>query len=297
MSSAPFPAPLIPQRLRIVLAAGLLAGCATRPPALAPPPLLIGPLDARPLAAAWAATPADRDQDPRVELIAEVIAYYRWQGWQVIAVSPVPRADGRIQLQIEAEPRGDGLPAVAWNPPVRSAPMPAPAAPEGAHAAPEADPRLGPWLASEARILVDRQGRQLFFKPPQGPVERYAVAVGRSRTPTPTRRYVVEQIRRNPSWYPPASIRRDQARQGRVLPAAVPPGPGNPLGVYYVRLQDGIGIHGTNQPRSIGSAASYGCIRMHDRDVARLAAALKVGDGVWVVPDLQDLPTFASAAP
>lgn len=276
----------------------VLAGCASRTPLAAPrTPLLIGPLDARPLAAAWAASPPANDQDPRVELIAEVIAYYRWQGWQVLSVTPIPRPDGRFHLQIEAEPRAKGLPALAWSPPVRAAPIPPPTAPEGATALPETDSRLQPWLMSEARILVDRSGRQLFLKRVDGGLERYAVAVGRSHTPTPARPYVVEQIRRNPSWYPPASIRRDQARKGRVLPNVVPPGPGNPLGLYYVRLQDGIGIHGTNQPRSIGSAASYGCIRMHDQDVARVAASLNIGDGVWVVPDLQALPTFASAVP
>jgi lipoprotein-anchoring transpeptidase ErfK/SrfK len=52
----------------------------------------------------------------------------------------------------------------------------------------------------------------------------------------------------------------------------LPPGPNNPVGVGWIGLnKPGIGIHGTNNPYSIGQWASHGCMRTANWDIARIA--------------------------
>ena len=63
----------------------------------------------------------------------------------------------------------------------------------------------------------------------------------------------------------------------------LPRGPRNPVGVMWIALnKKGIGIHGTNDPGSIGHAASHGCIRLANWDVVRLATKIKPGDNVSI---------------
>ena len=62
------------------------------------------------------------------------------------------------------------------------------------------------------------------------------------------------------------------------------PGPGNPVGTRWMGLSmQGYGIHGTNEPKSIGKAASHGCIRMAKADLEELYALVQVGDTVELV--------------
>jgi len=84
----------------------------------------------------------------------------------------------------------------------------------------------------------------------------------------------------NPTWHPPASIRREEPD----LPAAVPPGPDNPLGAYALRLGwSNYLIHGTNKPDSIGRTVSHGCIRLYPEDIERLFHQVKVTTNVRTV--------------
>jgi len=63
----------------------------------------------------------------------------------------------------------------------------------------------------------------------------------------------------------------------------LPAGPRNPVGVMWISLnKKGIGIHGTNNPGSIGRAESHGCIRLANWDVVRLATKIKTGDKVSI---------------
>ena len=58
----------------------------------------------------------------------------------------------------------------------------------------------------------------------------------------------------------------------------LPPGPNNPVGVVWIALNKrGIGIHGTDDPNTIGQAVSHGCIRLANWDVVRLAGRVKAG--------------------
>ena len=63
----------------------------------------------------------------------------------------------------------------------------------------------------------------------------------------------------------------------------LPPGPRNPVGVMWIALnKKGIGMHGTDDPGSIGRAVSHGCIRLANWDVVRLATKIKAGDNVSI---------------
>ena len=87
-------------------------------------------------------------------------------------------------------------------------------------------------------------------------VKEYPLCLGKQSTPTPVGQYRIIYKAVNPYWL----------NKGEV----VPPGPQNPLGVRWMGITRGIGIHGNNKPESIGTYASAGCIRMFNRDVVEV---------------------------
>ena len=114
----------------------------------------------------------------------------------------------------------------------------------------------------------------------------YPVSIGKLGRTTPLGLTRVIAKVEHPSWYPPASIRKEHADAGDPLPAVVGPGPDNPLGDYKIRLGFGSGtyeIHGTNNPTAVGLAITHGCIRMYPEDVAELFAQLPVGTSVRLI--------------
>jgi lipoprotein-anchoring transpeptidase ErfK/SrfK len=116
-------------------------------------------------------------------------------------------------------------------------------------------------------VLVSIPDRRLAVLE-DGAVRRtFPVAVGAKASPSPTGRFRVVNRYTDPSY----------SHAGVV----VPPGRGNPVGRRWIGLsKKGYGIHGTNQPRSIGQAASHGCIRLNNRDIQELFAIVTVGDTV-----------------
>jgi lipoprotein-anchoring transpeptidase ErfK/SrfK len=130
-------------------------------------------------------------------------------------------------------------------------------------------------------ILVRTTERRLYLIGENGQALRYTIAVGKSGRQWQGQKYI-EEKQIEPAWAPPAMIRRDKPH----LPAIIPPGPDNPLGAAALGLGPGgqYAIHGTNAPGSIGQAASYGCIRMHNHDILDLYARVRVGTPVIVMP-------------
>lgn len=124
--------------------------------------------------------------------------------------------------------------------------------------------------AARRLIIVNLKDRRLALVE-NGLVEAvYPVAVGKSSTPSPTGTFTIVNHVINPTYY----------HHGVVIP----PGPENPVGNRWMGLSvAGYGIHGTNAPRSIGKAASHGCIRMGRRDLERLFAQVRVGDTVEII--------------
>jgi lipoprotein-anchoring transpeptidase ErfK/SrfK len=126
-------------------------------------------------------------------------------------------------------------------------------------------------------ITVDRKNFKLrLFKNLRVAVE-YGVAVGRSGLETPTGIYHVLEREVNPPWHVPNS-----SWAGSLAGTTVPPGPSDPIVARWMGLGGGIGIHGTDEPFSIGSAASHGCIRMRPADVIALYPRVPLGTTVYI---------------
>jgi L,D-transpeptidase ErfK/SrfK len=82
----------------------------------------------------------------------------------------------------------------------------------------------------------------------------------------------------------PESIRRDHAKYGDMLPAAVSPGPDNPLGDYAMYLsRPRYLIHGTNKPYAIGLRASNGCLRLYPENIDALFKSIPLKTPVRIV--------------
>ncbi|MGB9802258.1 L,D-transpeptidase family protein [Desulfofundulus sp.] len=113
--------------------------------------------------------------------------------------------------------------------------------------------------SEEVSILIDTTRRTLTVLAGGRPYRQYPVAVGKYETPTPLGNFRV--VRKAMNW--------GTGFGSRWLELNVP------WGLY--------GIHGTNKPWSIGSYASHGCIRMHNRDVEELYPRVPVGAQVVII--------------
>jgi lipoprotein-anchoring transpeptidase ErfK/SrfK len=110
-------------------------------------------------------------------------------------------------------------------------------------------------------------------------VRSFPVATGQAIYPTPLGHFQIVVKELNPWWYPPT---QDAWAKG-LKP--VPPGPGNPLGTRWMGLSaPGVGIHGTDEPWSIGHSESHGCIRMQVPNAEWLYSRVRVGTQVFIVP-------------
>jgi lipoprotein-anchoring transpeptidase ErfK/SrfK len=95
----------------------------------------------------------------------------------------------------------------------------------------------------------------------------YSTSVGTPSSPSPTGEFTVSQRIDQPAYYRPGKV--------------IPPGKANPLGTRWLGLSlKGFGIHGTNEPRSIGKHRSHGCIRLRNRDIEELFKLVSIGDVV-----------------
>lgn len=115
-------------------------------------------------------------------------------------------------------------------------------------------------------------------------VTTFPISIGRMDWGTPLGRAAVVKKVKDPSWYPPQSIIDEWAADGRELAQRVPPGPGNPLGQYAIRLSiPGYLIHGTNRPAGVGMRVTHGCIRMFPEDIEHLFPSVPVNTAVQIV--------------
>jgi len=108
------------------------------------------------------------------------------------------------------------------------------------------------------RIIVDRSDKRLYLEQDGRIVKSYAVGIGKMLTQTPVGEF-------------------------RIVNKT--PHPGGPFGAYWLGLsKPHYGIHGTNNPASIGHEVSHGCIRMYNPDVVELAKLVPVGTPVLIRP-------------
>ncbi|MGE5391816.1 MAG: L,D-transpeptidase [Deltaproteobacteria bacterium] len=108
-------------------------------------------------------------------------------------------------------------------------------------------------------IIIEVEKRRLHFRS-DTLTKTYPVAVGKPSTPTPIGNWTIVQKAMNP---------------------------GGPFGARWMRLSvpwGGYGIHGTNNPKSIGRAVSHGCVRMYNKDVIEIYPLTPIGTPVTIVP-------------
>jgi L,D-transpeptidase ErfK/SrfK len=140
-------------------------------------------------------------------------------------------------------------------------------------------------------VVVNLPEHRLYYypKPQRGQprqVITYPVSIGKMDWHTPIGVTHVIGKEKNPVWFPPESVRKEHAAAGDPLPARVPSGPDNPLGLFAMRLAAGNGtymIHGTNNPIAVGLAVTHGCIRMYPEDVAQLFPMIPIGMPVRII--------------
>lgn len=131
-------------------------------------------------------------------------------------------------------------------------------------------------------IIVDNSERRLYHVISKGVAMRYGIAIGREGFGW-TGTEVVSAKSEWPAWNPPEEMRIREAKKGHILPERMEGGRENPLGARAMYLgSTEYRIHGTNQPNSIGKAASSGCIRMANEDVEHLYAHVQIGATVIV---------------
>jgi lipoprotein-anchoring transpeptidase ErfK/SrfK len=139
-------------------------------------------------------------------------------------------------------------------------------------------------------IIVDTPNTYLYLVLGNGQAMRYGIGVGREGfTWSGTQR--ISRMAEWPDWHPPAEMIERQP----YLPRFMAGGPGNPLGARALYLGNTIyRIHGTNQPSTIGTFVSSGCIRLVNEDVEDLYGRVQVGTRVVVLPKSD---TTAAAPP
>jgi len=149
-----------------------------------------------------------------------------------------------------------------------------------------ANPGVDPWLPGAGTpvvlptqyvlpdveyrgVVLNIATKRLFYfpTPAEGELQQvmtYPIGIGRVGWETPLGETTVVSKAKDPSWWVPASVRREHAEMGDPLPSVVPPGPDNPLGHRVLKLDmPGYLIHGTNTPYGVGMRVSHGCVRLY----------------------------------
>lgn len=129
-------------------------------------------------------------------------------------------------------------------------------------------------------LVIKTSERKIYFVMSKGRALRYGIAVGKNARRQWKGKSYISLKRPNPTWTPTAKTRQNNPK----LAKSYRPGPRNPLGVRALNLANTpmLRIHGTNNPASIGTAASLGCYRMLNADVIDLYDRVSVGTKVLI---------------
>ncbi|MCX7919524.1 MAG: L,D-transpeptidase [bacterium] len=134
--------------------------------------------------------------------------------------------------------------------------------------------------ADTTKIIIIRSTNTLCLYINDSIAKTYRIAVGKTDTPTPLGNFRIVNKVVNPSWYP---LGKDP------IPPKVA---SNPVGTRWLGLSvKGYGIHGTNQPSSIGKMVSKGCIRMRNKDVEELFPLVSIGTSVEIIDKPEPIDT------
>ncbi|EDY9314699.1 L,D-transpeptidase [Salmonella enterica] len=134
-------------------------------------------------------------------------------------------------------------------------------------------------------IVVNVAEMRLYYYPEgTNTVDVLPIGIGQAGRETP-RNWVtaVERKQDGPVWVPTANTRREYAKEGKTLPAMVPAGPDNPMGLFAIYIGRLYAIHGTNANFGIGLRISQGCIRLRNDDIKYLFGNVPVGTRVQII--------------
>jgi L,D-transpeptidase YbiS len=110
------------------------------------------------------------------------------------------------------------------------------------------------------------------------------IGIGQLGTDTPENWVTsIQSKRANPTWTPTAKVHAEYAAKGEPLPAVVPAGPENPMGLFALYIGRLYAIHGTNASFGIGLRVSHGCVRLRNEDIEHLFHAVPVGTRVQFI--------------
>ncbi|WP_312943282.1 L,D-transpeptidase [Agrobacterium sp.] len=160
-----------------------------------------------------------------------------------------------------------------------------PNSPAKAQIAPQFLPQIVSYQTQHpaGTIVIDTPNRFLYLVLADGKARRYGVGVGKPGFEWAGTHQVTRKAEW-PSWTPPKEMITREAAKGHYLPAFMEGGPQNPMGARAMYLGSTLyRIHGTNQPWTIGSNNSSGCIRMRNEDVTDLYERVNVGTKVIVM--------------
>jgi lipoprotein-anchoring transpeptidase ErfK/SrfK len=168
------------------------------------------------------------------------------------------------------------------TPSTSPSPVVSPATVGGTAPAPTASPSTVPSpiandfvpAPNEIHLLLKLGERKVYVYRGTKLINKYQVAVGKKGWETPVGNWNVQLMQKNPGW--------TNFKTGEVMP----PGPDNPLGERWIGFwtdgKDEIGFHGTTNLKSLGNAASHGCVRMSNQNVKVLFKIVRVGTVVRV---------------
>jgi len=141
------------------------------------------------------------------------------------------------------------------------------------------DREPGPYL------VLNLTERRVYLKDddPKTPDESFLVAIGQKRWETPTGKFRVNEMVKNPDW-----VQFDWANPEKTI-RRIPPGPNNPLGERWIGFASSkhgweVGFHGTAKTSVLGQAVSHGCVRMANKDVIKVFEKVQLGTTVIVEP-------------
>ena len=147
-----------------------------------------------------------------------------------------------------------------------------------------------PQVKHEGLVLNLAEKRMYYFAKPRighrPRVFTYAVSIGRQDWHTPLGSTKIVRKKKDPTWTPPESIKKEHEEKGDPLPDVVKAGPDNPLGnrAMYLGIP-GYLIHGTNKPNGIGMRVSHGCIRMLPTNIEELFDLVNVKTPVLLIDE------------
>ena len=143
------------------------------------------------------------------------------------------------------------------------------------------------------QVLLTRIGENKLYLYNDGEItHEWTVATGLPEYPTPTGLWEVTEKRYMPTWVNP-----DPTGWGASMPASIPPGPGNPLGLRAINWSaPAIRFHGTDAIYSLGYNASHGCVRMANSDMIELYDMIDVGVPIVSVQAGANRPLYSAPA-